>query len=158
MIQTNKKGFTIIEVVLVLAIAGLIFLVVFLALPALQKSQRDTQRKADLSRMMSQISSWTSNHQGLLPSSWTAASPFFTTYMLNGNETFSDPTTGTTYVPSTTAPTLGTAPAFASAIGNVNIYVGFTCSPTDASGVQTGSGRNVAVLMQLEKGFICQSN
>ena len=37
----NKKGFTIIEVVLVLAIAGLIFLMVFIALPALQRSQRN---------------------------------------------------------------------------------------------------------------------
>ena len=41
----SKKGFTIIEVVLVLAIAGLIFLMVFVALPALQRSQRDTQRR-----------------------------------------------------------------------------------------------------------------
>ena len=48
---TTKKGFTIIEVVLVLAIAGLIFLMVFLALPALQRSQRDTQRKNDISRL-----------------------------------------------------------------------------------------------------------
>lgn len=43
--NNNKYGFTIIEVVLVLAIAGLIFLMVFIALPALQRSQRDTQRK-----------------------------------------------------------------------------------------------------------------
>ena len=41
----SKQGFTIIEVVLVLAIAGLIFLMVFIALPALQRSQRDAQRK-----------------------------------------------------------------------------------------------------------------
>ena len=33
--KQTKKGFTIIEVVLVLAIAGLIFLMVFIALPAL---------------------------------------------------------------------------------------------------------------------------
>lgn len=33
--NSTKKGFTIIEVVLVLAVAGLIFLMVFLALPAL---------------------------------------------------------------------------------------------------------------------------
>jgi prepilin-type N-terminal cleavage/methylation domain-containing protein len=39
----NKKGFTIIEVVLVLAIAALIFLMVFSALPALQRNQRDTR-------------------------------------------------------------------------------------------------------------------
>ena len=45
----TKKGFTIIEVVLVLAIAGLIFLMVFVALPQLQSSQRDTQRRQDMS-------------------------------------------------------------------------------------------------------------
>ena len=43
--NNNKYGFTIIEVVLVLAVAGLIFLMVFIALPTLQRSQRDTQRK-----------------------------------------------------------------------------------------------------------------
>ena len=42
--RNSKKGFTIIEVVLVLAIGGLIFLMVFIALPALQRSQRDAQR------------------------------------------------------------------------------------------------------------------
>ena len=47
----SKKGFTIIEVVLVLAIAGLIFLMVFVALPALQRSQRDTARRNDMSRV-----------------------------------------------------------------------------------------------------------
>ena len=41
----QTEGFTIIEVVLVLAIAGLIFLMVFIALPALRRNQRDTQRK-----------------------------------------------------------------------------------------------------------------
>ena len=50
-----NKGFTIIEVVLVLAIAGLIFLAVFLALPALQRNQRDTQRKNDMSRLIINI-------------------------------------------------------------------------------------------------------
>ena len=56
--QQNKKGFTIIEVVLVLAIAGLIFLMVFVALPALQRGQRDSQRRSDISRFMSQINSY----------------------------------------------------------------------------------------------------
>ena len=45
LMNKDKNGFTIIEVVLVLAIAGLIFLMVFIALPALQRSQRDTQKK-----------------------------------------------------------------------------------------------------------------
>jgi hypothetical protein cdiviTM7_02704 len=51
----TKKGFTIIEVVLVLAIAGLIFLMVFLALPALQRSQRDAQRKQDVAMVVTAL-------------------------------------------------------------------------------------------------------
>jgi prepilin-type N-terminal cleavage/methylation domain-containing protein len=58
----SKEGFTIIEVVLVLAIAGLIFLMVFVALPALQRSQRDTQRRNDMSRVDTSLVQWQTNH------------------------------------------------------------------------------------------------
>jgi prepilin-type N-terminal cleavage/methylation domain-containing protein len=63
----EQKGFTIIEVVLVLAIAGLIFLMVFIALPALQSSQRDTARKNDVSAVASAITSYTGNNRGTFP-------------------------------------------------------------------------------------------
>ena len=66
-IQTKKEGFTIIEVVLVLAIAGLIFLMVFIALPALQRNQRDTARKSDVSTVSSAVSSYTGNNRGDYP-------------------------------------------------------------------------------------------
>ena len=59
----NNKGFTIIEVVLVLAIAGLIFLMVFLALPALQRSQRDTQRKRQADMIIAALNNYTSNNR-----------------------------------------------------------------------------------------------
>ena len=62
----SKKGFTIIEVVLVLAIAGLIFLMVFIALPAMQRNQRDTQRRNDYSMLSSAITSYSSSNQGKL--------------------------------------------------------------------------------------------
>ena len=42
---SEQKGFTIIEVMIVLAIAGLIILIVFLAVPALQRNGRNTQQK-----------------------------------------------------------------------------------------------------------------
>ena len=57
----NKKGFTIIEVVLVLAVAGLIFLMVFLVLPALQRAQRDAARKQAIANIASQIITYYSN-------------------------------------------------------------------------------------------------
>ena len=64
----SKKGFTIIEVVLVLAIAGLIFLMVFLALPAMQRSRKDTQRRDQLSDLVAQITQYQANNRNRLPS------------------------------------------------------------------------------------------
>ena len=64
MTANNKKGFTIIEVVLVLAIAGLIFLMVFIALPALQRSQRNTQREDDLARVLTGVNNYQTNNNG----------------------------------------------------------------------------------------------
>ena len=61
------RGFTIIEVVLVLAIAGLIFLMVFLGLPALQRSQRNTARKQDYSTIASAIQTYKANNKGEFP-------------------------------------------------------------------------------------------
>lgn len=60
--ESERKGFTIIEVVLVLAIAGLIFLMVFVALPALQRSQRDTARRNDMSRVDTSLVQYQTNH------------------------------------------------------------------------------------------------
>ena len=62
----SRKGFTIIEVVLVLAVAGLIFLMVFVALPSLQRSQKDTQRRDDYGMLSSAISSYSASNGGRL--------------------------------------------------------------------------------------------
>lgn len=63
----QKQGFTIIEVVLVLAIAGLIFLMVFIALPALQRGQRDTARRSDVSTVSAAYNTFTTNNRGAEP-------------------------------------------------------------------------------------------
>lgn len=73
--MSEKSGFTIIEVVLVLAIAGLIFLMVFIALPTLQRSQRDTQRRNDLGRVSTQLTSYQSNNGGKLPEDGASKEP-----------------------------------------------------------------------------------
>lgn len=87
----SKKGFTIIEVVLVLAIAGLIFLMVFIALPAMQRSQRDTQRRDQLSGMMTQITQYQANNRNKLPETQNDWNSFITNYMKAGGDTFEDP-------------------------------------------------------------------
>lgn len=66
-LKKQEKGFTIIEVLIVLAIAGLIILIVFLAVPALQRNSRNTQRKNDVSALLGGVSEHISNNSGALP-------------------------------------------------------------------------------------------
>lgn len=63
----REKGFTIIEVLIVLAIAGLILLVVFLAVPALQRNSRNTQRTTDIGNILGGINEFVGNNNGRLP-------------------------------------------------------------------------------------------
>ena len=77
-----KRGFTIIEVVLVLAIAGLIFVMVFVALPALQRTQRNTQRRDDVARFMTAFQKYQTNNRGKIPFRWGSVdSRFFSRYI-----------------------------------------------------------------------------
>lgn len=68
---TKQRGFTLIEVILVLAIAALIFLMIFVALPALQASQRDTARKNDAGIVSSAVTKYTSSEREPIDSSTT---------------------------------------------------------------------------------------
>lgn len=159
-VPNSNKGFTIIEVVLVLAIAGLIFLVVFLALPALQRSQRDTQRKSDLGRFMSQVGNYQSNNQGALPANNAAWNTMISNYLTVNGSSFADPD-GTSYsipsgYPTSTLPTSAPAPT----TGQLLIYTGAKCDSTAAVGLSASSGSRAfaAVMRQEQGGYYCQSN
>ena len=64
---SNKRGFTFVEVSLVLAIAGLIFLMVFIALPAVQRVQKDSERQENVSNLLAAIKKYQTNNRGALP-------------------------------------------------------------------------------------------
>lgn len=66
-LRKYKEGFTIIEVMIVLAIAGLIILVVLLAVPALQRNSRNTAIKNDASAIAGAINEFVSNNNGRRP-------------------------------------------------------------------------------------------
>jgi len=65
--RNNHEGFTIIEVLIVLAIAGLILLIVFLAVPALQRNAANTNRKNDASSVAAAVSEYENNNSGAQP-------------------------------------------------------------------------------------------
>jgi prepilin-type N-terminal cleavage/methylation domain-containing protein len=161
--KQNQKGFTIIEVVLVLAIAGLIFLMVFIALPALQRNQRDTQRKNDLSRAQTAINNFQTNNRNKLPTDAQftsgAAAGFRTSYLTTGADTFSDPN-GNNYVfaADTTPPRAGAAvPAYDGTVDTPIYFArGFVC---DGENVTAAGTQKVALRMKLEGGGVaCVNN
>jgi prepilin-type N-terminal cleavage/methylation domain-containing protein len=63
-LNKDNKGFTIIEVLIVLAIAGLIMLIVFLAVPALQRNSRNTERRNEASRLLTSANEFVTNSNG----------------------------------------------------------------------------------------------
>jgi prepilin-type N-terminal cleavage/methylation domain-containing protein len=65
--KSKSEGFTIIEVMIVLAIAGLIILIVLLAVPALQRNSRNTAIKNDAAAVAGAISEFNSNNDGAKP-------------------------------------------------------------------------------------------
>ncbi len=69
-INLRKKyssGFTIVETMIVLAIAGLILLIVLLAVPALQRQSNNSNIKSDANAIASAISDFESNNGGYVP-------------------------------------------------------------------------------------------
>ena len=65
--KKTQRGFTIVETVLVIAIAGLIFLVVFITVPQLLRSTRDSERKEDIMLLVQSLKKFQTNNRGSLP-------------------------------------------------------------------------------------------
>jgi len=66
-ILNNDEGFTIVETMIVLAIAGLILLIVLLAVPALQRQGNNNNTKSDAYAISSAINDFESNNAGYVP-------------------------------------------------------------------------------------------
>lgn len=147
----RQSGFTIIEVVLVLAIAGLIFLIVFLALPQLQKSRRDTQRKNDVGRIMTLLTTYASTNSGNFPYLASEITAFRNNYLSNSE--IKDPTTGSDY-------NFSVNTGRPSTTGNVYYLTAGECKTDGGLQLATGAGKNqVALTTKLENGgYLCQTN
>jgi competence protein ComGC len=60
-------GFTVVEMFIVLAIAGMILLMIFLAIPTLERNSRNNQRRQDVQTILAAVSHWELNHSGDVP-------------------------------------------------------------------------------------------
>jgi len=131
--KRSEGGFTIIEVLIVLAIAGLIMLIVFLAVPALQRNSRNTQRKNDVANLLGAVNEFTNNNGGVLP----AVATDFTDNTKLG---YYSASTDITYVTSGGAGT---------ATDKVYIVKGYKCSNATSTPV-AGTSRQFAAWYYVE--------
>lgn len=153
-----NSGFTIIEVVLVLAIAGLIFLMVFLALPTLQRSQRDTQRKQAISKIAAILEESRTNNKGNYVSDYDTNNElenFIKNYLRPHESEFLDPSTGQFY----TFLKCGSKVNCGTGVGQDNLEVGeiyynskATCGDNGRFIDQSGNATNFILLTRLEGG------
>ena len=134
---SKKSGFTLIEIVIVLAIAALIMVIVFVAVQGAQRSRRDTTVRNNAAQTLAAMEKYASNNSGVYPTATLA-----TGY-----------TTGITPAPtySTTAPVTGT---------RGTVYASSqTCNSTK-DGYATGTANQAAVLYWSESsgGVVCINN
>lgn len=161
-IRQNQKGFTLIEVVLVLAIGGLIFLLAFLAFQQVSTNRRDTQRRNDAGSVISElqnaagdgavVDSQTKLTGGAAAASAPTGSASFLSVYMGGakkgpqaNYTFS-------YV---AAP--ATAAVQTVATDTIVVSRGAKCTPNTSNSLTPQSGA-YAVIVGLEKGAVCRDD
>lgn len=145
MLHTYKtkrdEGFTIIEVLIVLAIAGLIMLIVFLAVPALQRNSRNTQRTNDASLIGGSVGECLANKNGQ-----KSACDSLAELQAIGLDL-------TKVTQLTTAPVVSAGDPTMPAAGNTNqAAVGYTakCNAAGDAVDTNGSDRQVVVLFRVE--------
>lgn len=137
----QSDGFTIIEVLIVLAIAGLIMLIVFLAVPALQRNSRNTQRKNDASAMLTAVTEFTGNNNGIPPST-SAHRDALLNLVPSAKRAYYKTDANITLGTSATTPV--TNPE------NMVIIVGRKCDASTVGAHQAGTPRSIVLLYAVE--------
>ena len=146
----KQEGFTIIEVLIVLAIAATILLLVFLAVPALNRRSANTKRANDVAAIGSAMQDYTSNHNGSLPADQAS---FNSDVLPNAKLSFYDSSVvgNVKYVKNTTAQA-PTGPGVGQ-LDKVEIDTYTHCTDDNSAAQSSGAtSRNAVALYRIETG------
>lgn len=150
--KSDQQGFTIIEVLIVLAIAGLILLVVLLAVPALNRNSRNTTMKNDVQSVLSGFSDFAGANDGTLPATVTkVVGEPVVKYEKPTKNTTEIKIQGNTAVNTATVAAAGTVAL--TDTGKIEVRIGGKCDAATTTGTTGGwvaSSRAVAAFYLLE--------
>ena len=141
--KLNNKGFTIVEVLIVLAIAGVILATILIAVPALQRNSRNTKVKQAATALVAGAQEYASANGGTAPASAAWSAPTVTWGATGTTQTKTTVAGGITVTPSLGS---GTIPATFAA-NTVYLITGAICSGNTAV-----SGTGTAVVYTVEAG------
>jgi len=139
--KLNNKGFTIVEVLIVLAIAGVILATILLAVPALQRNSRNTQVKQAATSLVAGAQESAAANSGKAPTGISAAGAWTQT---------GGASTTTTVAGGVTINTAGTVPGTISARTVYPVF-GALCLGITAT-TAGASASNIAVVYAVENG------
>ena len=123
----REEGFTIIEVLIVLAIGALIILAVLLAVPALQTNQKNSQRKSEAARVATGVTNYIADGGSTAAASFTTANTDVQARSLTSKDILQ---TVDFKAAATTLAASGTV---------VSVYINTACSGTASGTATTGS-------------------
>lgn len=140
--QTKRsEGFTIIEVLIVLAIAGLIMLVVFLAVPNLQRNSRNNSYRSEANNILAAYTEISSNKNGAVltaSNSGTAGSDAEKVKQAANSQNI------------TTVVIEAQSGSTAASLTQAVLRTGAKCTAADSATTPAGSSRQVALLYMVE--------
>ncbi len=150
---SNKKGFTIVETLIVLAIAALILMIVLIAVPDLQRSAQNSNIRTDAQNIASAIQTYEGNNQGLLPGSVKNNNGTIEVTSASSSSTGTISATG--HMQASTLISLTTGPQQETYSGgnDTTIYVELNAGcPSSSGGKPTPNQRAVAVIYPISAG------
>lgn len=92
--NSRQQGFSLIELIMILAIAGILSALVFVAISDAQHNQRDDVRRNAAERYLNAAKQYVADHNGAVPTSATDASAptnILSTYLTASGATFQNP-------------------------------------------------------------------
>ena len=140
---SRSAGFTIIEVLIVLAVAGLILVIIFGAIPTLSRSSRNNQRRQDVSNILQAVSHYELNNSAIYPSPPTISASALLQYT---HLTYYDPSSS---VSVNTLAAGASSPAPTSDVNKVDIYNYQKCSTSDPRYVSNSQGADYSDIVAL---------
>lgn len=119
----NRSGFTLIEIVIVIAIAALILAAILIFVPQAQVAQRDGQRKSDVAKVLSKLDECEANNSGV---ACTSAATFTANYLSGINPPGLSSSYGVTYKAGASSGPGNNAACDTATTGTVEVYTNAT--------------------------------